>query len=141
MSNSMSTFDTVVDVGTLTIEQLIRRYRELKAELTEEKHEFDAREKSFSLLMDEIQNILLAKSNETGVDSFKTSAGTAYKTTKTFVSITDWDSFINYVRENDAFHLLQRRVTKSAAIEEKEENGELPPGLSYSEMFEINVRK
>jgi hypothetical protein len=48
--------------------------------------------------------------------------------TKTREQVVDWESFYEYIKQNDAFDLLQRRVNE-AAIRERE--GEVPGVEQY----------
>lgn len=110
-----------------------------KKSLMEEEHK-----KKIAVLdekMDKLRKWLLDKSSKEGVDSFKTSAGTAYRVTKDRVSVADKDSFINFVVENELFAMLPASANKVPVKEYLEENGELPPGLDYQSFYDINVRR
>ena len=89
--------------------------------------------------LEEIEVWLLSKSNELGVDSFKTSEGTAYKQIKEHFRIGNWVEFTDYVKRTDNFQLFEKRVAKLAAKEIKEKTGELPEGLDYTSEFVMHV--
>lgn len=56
---------------------------------------------------------------------------------------TDWDNFKNYVLENEAVELLERRIHQGnfkQHIEETQGDG-LPPGVNVMREFGVTVRK
>lgn len=88
-----------------------------------------------------IENALLGKMAKDGVDSYKTEHGTVYKSMRTAVSCPDKSAFMNYVKTNDFFELLEVRPLKSAVEEFQAGNGFLPPGIDYSQEVRLNFRK
>jgi hypothetical protein len=77
----------------------------------------------------------------TGLENLPGGGGTAYRTTRTSVTVDDWDTFLGWVREHNAWHTLERRASKLAVEEYLEEQQELPPGLSLARAVAVNVRK
>lgn len=55
-------------------------------------------------------------------------------------NVEDWDSVYAYIREHDAFHLLQRRLSNSA-YKELLELGEAPEGIVPFTKRSLNFRK
>ena len=76
-----------------------------------------------------------------GLENLKSETGTAYKAIQSSVTVADWDVFRDYVLENEAFHLLEKRASKKAVEEVVEDSGELPPGLNINRTIKINVRR
>ena len=76
-----------------------------------------------------------------GLDSAKTSAGTAYTSTRTTASVADKDSFMDFVKANSEWHLLETRCSKTAVEQFKEVNGEVPPGVNWREERVVNIRR
>lgn len=91
--------------------------------------------------MDKIESKILAAFQKLGVDSTKTEFGTAYTTTQTSTKVSDKETFMNFVRENDEFELLEVRAAKLAVEHYKEINGDLPPGISWQQETVVNVRQ
>jgi hypothetical protein len=85
--------------------------------------------------------MLLKQLEATGAESVRTKSGTAFKTTKTFASVADWDATLTYIVDQGLFNLLERRVSKQAVLEFKEEHNDLPPGVSWREELAISVRR
>ena len=93
---------------------------------------------------DKIQKIecaLLAKMQKEGVDSYKTGHGTVYKSMRTSVSCPDKSAFMDYIKKNNYFELLEVRPLKTAIEEFNAGHGFLPPGVDYSQEVKLNFRK
>ena len=56
--------------------------------------------------MTTLKQKLLEVSKETGVTSFSTPQGTAYRTVKDRYWTNDWESFYTFMREHEAMQLL-----------------------------------
>lgn len=88
-----------------------------------------------------IEAWLLNQANLQGVESFKTDHGTAYVKLSDFCSIADWDSTIQFIKEYEAWNLLNRAVNKTAVREYIDENNVPPPGVNFTQKKEIQVRR
>lgn len=107
------------------------RRKALEAELTEMKEE-----------MSVIESALREQLNTAGAESIKAKAGTAFFNKKDYVSLESYDSFLEFVRSNDAWQFLPRSVVKSAVKEYMDENnGALPPGVSYGVERVVQIRR
>ncbi len=123
------------------IDELITKYIELRDKKTAIKVEMDARMTPIDTAMSKIENYLMAQMVTMGTESMKTSAGTAYRTSRSKVSVADWDSFLGYVKEHSLWHMLNRSANKTAVDEFKEANQDLPPGVNYVTELVVNVRR
>lgn len=88
-----------------------------------------------------IEAALLEEFREMGVQSVKTDAGTAYVQLRTSAGVADWDAVLAYIRENEEWGMLERRVNKSAVESFREEKNDLPPGVNWREEQVVNVRR
>jgi hypothetical protein len=91
--------------------------------------------------MAKLESWLLTQANEQSVTSFKTKSGTAFVTTTDYANVADWDAVLSYVKTNEAFDMLERRVSKIAVRGYIESKGAVPAGVNYGTKIEINVRK
>ena len=71
----------------------------------------------------------------------KTESGTAYRSTRVKISCPDKAAFMDFVKDNNMFELLEVRPLKSAVEEYKAGRGVLPPGVDYNEEITLNFRK
>lgn len=59
----------------------------------------------------------------------------------TVATVKDWDAFYEYIRKEDAFHLLERRPASKPWREEVEiRRGEAVPGVEGFEKRTLNLR-
>lgn len=114
------------------------KMRDKKAQM---KAEFDASVAPLNEKMEKLEAKLLDVFNKTGMDSVKTEFGTAYTTTRVTASVADREIFMTHVRENDDWALLEVRASKAAVEQYRENNNDLPPGVSMREERVVNVRR
>lgn len=117
-------------------------YIQLRDKKAQMKAEFDAQVAPLQEKMDKLEAKLLEVFNNTGMDSVKTEFGTAYATVRTTASVADRESFMDYVKANEEWALLEVRVSKTAVEQYRSANdNELPPGVNVREERVVNVRR
>ena len=97
--------------------------------------------KPYNEALEGLNAVILMHLNQVQSDSVKTQAGTAYRTLKTSASIADGDAFWNHIMKTQDFDLLDRRASKTAVVKYIEDHGQPPPGINYSSMYEVGVRR
>ena len=74
---------------------------------------------------------LLEICKEQGAQTIRTEFGTVSKRTTKNYWTSDWESFTNFIKEHNAFALLQQRINNTNMLQFLEENPDLlPPGLN-----------
>lgn len=126
---------------SLTVEQVVGTYMKLRRKKEALENQVKEDLADIKAKMTKLESWLMQKADEDGVTSFKTAAGTAFVTTTDFANVADWDAVLNFIRENEAFDMLEKRVSKSAVKAHMDEMGEVPPGITYGTKIGINVRK
>lgn len=124
-----------------TIENVVGLYVRLRNDKDRVVAKAKAETEELDKKMAVIEAHLLLLMEKDGVDSFKTSAGTAYKTTQDFANIANWDAFIEHVKQNNAWNLLEKRVSKTAVRGYLEEDQPVPPGVNYGTRVDVVIRK
>lgn len=126
---------------TVTVDSVIKTYMKLRTQ--KEVIEAEAKDKVATVKekMLKIEAWLKAKADADGVTSFKTDHGTAFLTTTDFANVDDWDAVLRFIREEEAFDMLEKRISKTAVRGYIETNKEVPPGVKYGTKLDINVRK
>lgn len=127
-------------MAELQVDELTKKYmrlREIKAAYDAEHKEKTAKVKE---AMQKIEIRLLEFFEQTGQSSAKTAFGTPYVTLRESYSVADRDAYLEWVKEHEAWEMLESRVSKSAVEAYKEEHGDLPPGVNYSAERKVNVR-
>lgn len=93
--------------------------------------------------MKQLEAALLSVCNTINANSLNTKSGTVIRSVKERFVCSDWDNFKEFIRENDAVDVLERRIHQGnfkALLEEREGEG-LPPGVNCMREFAITVRK
>lgn len=91
--------------------------------------------------MAKIEAWIKEQADAQGVTSFKTPHGTAFLTTTDYANVADWDAVLEFVRTNEAYDMLEKRVSKIAVRSYIEQTKAVPPGVNYGTKLEVNIRK
>ncbi len=124
-----------------TVEEVIGAYMKLRLKKEAIEAAAKAEAKVYKEKMTKLEAWLKVKADEDGVTSFKTDSGTAFLTTTDFATVADWDSVLNFIRDNDAYDMLEKRVSKMAVRGYIEANKSVPAGVNYGTKLDINIRK
>lgn len=108
--------------------------------LREQLRQIAKEEKDLRKVYNETSAALISQLDAIGVDSLKTSVAQISITESQIAKLTDLDAFTQYVFDNNAFHLLQRRPAINAIKELNTISGELPPGIDLIQIREISMR-
>ena len=77
-----------------------------------------------------------------GATTIRTEHGTISKRTNKRYWTGDWESFCDFVKEHDAFSLLQQRINNTNMEQFLEENPDvLPQGLNVDSKYTVSVRR
>jgi hypothetical protein len=124
-------------------EELVSAYIALRDERAKLKQQYEEADARVQKDMEQIEQVMLSICNEVGADSIKTQHGTLIRRVNERFYCTDWDNFKNYVLENEAVELLERRIHQGnfkQHIAERENDG-LPPGVNVMREFAVTVRR
>ena len=91
--------------------------------------------------MEKLEAWIKEQADAQGVTSFKTKHGTAFLTTTDYANVADWDAVLDFVRENDAYDMLEKRISKMAVRGYIDLNKSVPAGVNYGTKLEVNIRK
>lgn len=116
--------------------ELVTNLRELRTQRTA----INSQAKEMGREIEELEGQLLVHLDEIGVDSVKVGANRVTATVKTLPRVTDWDAVYKYIRDNNAFFLLQRRIT-TTSYAETIKTGEVIPGTEVYEQRVISLTK
>jgi hypothetical protein len=129
-------------VQDLPNDKLVGVYIELRDRRAQRKAAFANEDAADKSRQESIEGVLLRRFQDDGIESVRTANGTAYKSTQSSATVADWDTFFGFVREREAWELVERRCSKDAVKQYKAANDEqLPPGLNWREEIVINVRR
>ena len=126
----------------MKINEAVEMYIKMRDKKAQMKAEFDASVAPLTEKMDKLEIKLLQAFDQLGMDSVKTEFGTAYTTVRTSASVADKDTFMNFVKEQGEWSLLEIRAAKLAVEQFRDANDNtLPPGINIREERVVNVRR
>ena len=124
------------------IEQIVSTYIKLRDKRDMMYQEFKDKTAQIEEDMQTLKHKLVDISKETGVTSFSSPSGVAYRTVKNRYWTNDWGSFYQFMQEHGAMGLLEKRIHQTSMKEFLDENPEVhPPGLHVDSEYEITVRR
>ena len=132
--------DAASDVGKT--EKLVRIYIKMRDARSVLAAEFEAKDKEIKSQMEVIESHLLEVCKSAGASSINTGAGTIIRSVKTRYWTSDWESMHEFIRENNALELLERRVAQNAMAEFIEQNPDkVPKGMNVDSKYTVVVRR
>jgi hypothetical protein len=124
------------------IEKIVQAYIKIRDTKERLYQEYKQKEDELQGQMDVLKHKLVEISKETGVTSFSTPHGIAYRTVKNRYWTNDWESFYAMMQEHKAMGLLEKRIHQTNMKEFLEQNPDLhPPGLNIDSEYEITVQR
>lgn len=135
--------DQAPSILSIDTDALIGEYVQLRNHKKQAEEEFEEFcKENYSLRMREIENQLLGFINATGQDSCSSRAsGTAYRNTKTSVTIGDVQEFQHHVIGAEDWDLLNWSANKTEVEDRLKKGDPLPPGVKWSSYDTIGIRK
>jgi len=125
----------------LTVDDVIKAYLKFRGQKESIEAEAKDRVKDIKDKMLKLEGWIKEKADEMGVSSFKTDHGTAFLTTTDYANVADWDAVLTFIKENEAFDMLEKRVSKTAVRGYIEANKAVPSGVNYGTRIDVNFRK
>lgn len=120
----------------LTTAEIVKKMVDIR----DERRKISARDKE---LIDEFRPLemeLIVRLDEQGMEKASTKDGTASINETVLPQVVDWDEFYEWIKENDAFYMLQKRPA-AAAFREHLDSGEEIAGVVAYTKREIGLRK
>jgi phage host-nuclease inhibitor protein Gam len=126
----------------MKLSEAVTLYIQLRDKKAQMKSDFEASVAPITEKMDKLEAKLLDVFNKTGMDSVKTEHGTAYTAVRTTASVADREAFMDFVKANEEWSLLEVRASKTAIEQFRDSNdNELPPGVNIRSERVVNIRR
>ena len=91
---------------------------------------------------EQVQFALNEACRQLNVSSLKTKVGTLTRTLKTRYWTSDWPSMYNFLKENDALELMEKRISQTNMKDFIATNPNLvPPGLQTTQEYAVQIRR
>lgn len=122
--------------------KMVRVYLKMRDARTALKRQFEEEDGKIKVQMEKLEIAMLKHLQDSNSDSIRTDAGMFYRQEEITPTGSDWDAFYRWVKDNDAFEALERRIKKTFIKEYAEtHNGGIPPGVSVYREFVVRVRR
>ena len=127
---------------TPRMDELAAVYIKIRDERARLKQAFEAKDIELEAQQNLIGEKMLDLCKELGADSIRTPAGTVIRSVKSRYWTNDWDSMYSFIKDNNAFGLLEKRLHQTHMKEFLSENPDkLPMGLNVEREYTITVRR
>jgi hypothetical protein len=124
------------------MDKLTEAYINIRDARAKLKQEYESQDKSLEETAKMLEQSMLDACKQLGVDSVRTPYGTIIRSVKSRYWTNDWDSMYRFIREHDAFALLEKRLHQSHMKEFLTENPDLQPaGLNVESEYTVVVRR
>lgn len=145
-SGEVSLEDTmnVADIAlpNITMDRLTRVYLKMRDRLAQMTREFEESEAALKAQQAEVAAAMKDIIQKVGGTGMKTPYGTVALKTSTRYYAQDWDAMYRFIQDNDALHLLEKRLAQKNMSEFLETNpGLIPPGLNTMSEVSVSVTK
>jgi hypothetical protein len=88
-----------------------------------------------------LEGKLLNKLNELEVESLSSDRGTVYKLVRNSVTVADQREFRRHIIGSEGWDLADWRANKTAVNELVEAGEALPPGVNYTQVITVGIRR
>lgn len=131
-----------MDATDIPLGKLADTYVRIRSAKQKLQAEYDSKigelEEQMTLVSVAMKDILLAQK----ASSMKTESGLVVLSKKARYDATDWDAMYKFIKEHDAFLLLEKRVHQGNMKQYVADNpDDVPPGLNINTEYVISVRQ
>ena len=124
------------------LDQLTAIYLKIRDTRAENKRQFENVDKDLEEQQKMLAEQMLDTCKEMNADSIRTPHGTIIRSVKSKYWTGDWDSMYNFIKEHDAFGLLEKRLHQTNMKEFLNENPDvMPMGLNVENEYTVVVRR
>lgn len=130
------------EANEVTAGKLAQVYIKIRTKRAELLAAYEAEDGKLKEALETLEEEMLEKCKEEDADSIKTPYGTITRTVKSRYWPADWEIFNQYVLDNEALGLLEKRVHQTNMGQWLEEHADNPPpGLNIDRHYACSVRK
>jgi hypothetical protein len=124
------------------LDKLTAVYLKMRDKRDDMRREAEAREKELEEQMSIIETEMLEVCKQMNADSVRTPHGTIIRSVKSRYWTNDWDSMYQFIKEHDAFGLLEKRLHQTHLKEFLSENPTtFPIGVNVENSYSVVVRR
>jgi len=138
--NAHATFEQLTEEkfdAAKRIQQLIQVKDKIKS--LDDEHE--ERLKPYKEMRDKLERLILGHLIDNNAKNVSTDFGTASVLHRKSASLEDPQAFMNYVIENEAWDLIDRKANAKAVEDFIQSNNSPPPGVKFSDALTLGLRR
>lgn len=129
-------------ISGVPLEQLTATYIRIRDARGDLKRKYERDDEELANQLSLIEQEMLEVCKAVDANSIKTNAGTVIRSVKSRYWTNDWDSMYSFIKEHDAFALLEKRLHQTHMKQFLEENPDVQPaGLNVEREFTVVVRR
>ncbi len=133
---------TTEQQAAVPLDKLAKTYRRIKGRMQELTTAYDTETATLKAQLDVLTTAMKDQLLASGVKSVNTAEGTIILSTSTRYYTSDWDAFKQFVVDNSALDLFEKRIAQTnMATFLKENPAKVPPGLNSNSEYTVSVRK
>lgn len=121
-------------------QELIKQYVQIRDYKKNADAEFKKSMERVNQALVKLEARLMQDIEDSGGNSLSGDAGTVYIKTQSNASVKDRDAFLRFVFENKNLEVMDVRANK-AVVRELGEQGTVVPGVNYTEVKQVGVRR
>jgi hypothetical protein len=127
---------------TIDLDRITKAHINIRDARRELKKQYEANDADLMKAQDKLESVMLDHLNKHGMQSVRTESGTFYAQEEMTPSGSDWNALYEWIKEHDAWEVLERRIKRTFVKEYAEaHNGGLPPGVSVFRERIVRVRR
>lgn len=131
--------DTVENTVGKMVDDLFRQKIKID-KLAEKRKEWEEKEKEEKRILEEMKSVLLTTFNKEDVNGAVGKTGKVVVSKTTLPDVKNWPEVYNYIYENKAWDMLQKRVS-TTAYRARLEEGEQVPGIKKFVKVDLKISK
>jgi hypothetical protein len=126
----------------IDVDRLAQIYIKMRDKRSALKQEFEKQDKEIQAQMDIIEVELLELCKQLNTNTLGTNHGTIVRSVKSRYWTNDWDSMYRFIKEHDAYGLLEKRIQQTHMKEFLAENPDVyPQGMNVENQYTVVVRR
>jgi len=133
---------TEEDTPSIPLDKLTEVYIKIREHRQRKARAFEDEDKLLEEQLQVIEQHMLEVCKQNNASSIRTEHGTVIRQIKSRYWTNDWDSMYAFIKDNNAFGLLEKRLHQTHMKEFLSENPDkLPMGLNVEREYNIVVRR
>lgn len=124
------------------LDKLTEAFIKIRDARSKLKEEYESKDKVLEANASTLEQAMLDACKHLGMDSVRTPYGTIIRSIKSRYWTNDWDSMYRFIKEHDAYGLLEKRLHQTHMKEFLSDNPDLlPAGLNVENEYTVVVRR